>query len=111
MNLVNDDKVNKVSIASIGTLASDDIPFFYCGDDNLRLGDLLLGCLRITSELFDFDTKRLEMSLETTDHFLYKGLHWGNVNDLETIEIKLAWIFVPPLGELVENSEHSVIGL
>jgi len=45
------------------------------------------------------------------DHFLYKGLHWGNVNDLETIEIKLAWIFVPPPDELVENSEHGVVGL
>jgi len=45
------------------------------------------------------------------DHFLYKGLYWGNVNDLETIKIKLAWIFVLPSDELVENSEHGVIGL
>ena len=43
------------------------------------------------------------------DHFLYKGLHWGNVNNLETIEIKLVWIFVLPPGELVENSEHGVV--
>ena len=43
------------------------------------------------------------------DHFLYKGPHWGNVNDLETIEIKLAWIFVLPSGELVKNSEHGVV--
>ena len=59
MNLINDDKANKVSIAGTGTLANDDVPFSCCGDDNLRLGDLLLSRLRITSELAGFDTKRV----------------------------------------------------
>ena len=35
VNLVNDDKANKVSIAGISTLASDNVPFFWCGDDNV----------------------------------------------------------------------------
>ena len=77
MNLINDDKANKVSIAGTGTLANDDVPFSCCGDDNLRLGDLLLSHLRITSELADFDTKRLETSLEIADHFLLQGPSLG----------------------------------
>jgi len=51
------------------------------------------------------------MSLEMANHFLYKGLHWGNVNNLETIEINLTWIFVLPPGDLIENSEHGIIVL
>jgi len=34
VNLINDDKANKINIAGTGTLASDDIPFFCCGDES-----------------------------------------------------------------------------
>jgi len=57
VNLINDDEANKVSIAGTGTLASDNVPFFCCGNNNLHLSDLLLSYLRITSELANFDTK------------------------------------------------------
>jgi len=57
VNLINDDEANKVSIAGTGTLASDNVPFFCCDNNDLHLSDLLFSHLRIASELANFDTK------------------------------------------------------
>ena len=56
MNLVNNDQSNKVGVTSIGRFTRDDIPFLWCRNDDLSLRDLLLGQLRVTSQLADLDT-------------------------------------------------------
>ena len=51
VDLVDNDQSDKIRVAGIGRLSSDDIPFFRCRDDNLGLRDLLLRELTVTSQL------------------------------------------------------------
>jgi hypothetical protein len=60
VDLVNDDEADEVGVARVGGLAGDDVPLLRGRDNDLGLGDLLLGELRVTSQLGDLDVEGAE---------------------------------------------------
>jgi hypothetical protein len=111
MDFVDNDKAHEIRVARVRALACDDIPFLRRCDDDLRLGDLLLGHLRVTSKLSDFDAEGIETFVEVSDHFLCEGFYRCDVYDLEIIESKFARCFITVFGHFIEDGKDGSISL
>ncbi|RUS18547.1 hypothetical protein BC937DRAFT_88633 [Endogone sp. FLAS-F59071] len=85
MNLVDDDESDEVSVAPVGGLARDHIPLFGRRDNDLRLGDLLLGQLPVARQLRHVNPVRLEPVTEIANHLLHQRLHRGDIHNLEPV--------------------------
>ncbi|KAI6760260.1 hypothetical protein HG531_013461 [Fusarium graminearum] len=55
MDFIDDDKAHKIGIGQVVGLSGNNIPLLGCSDNDLSLGDLLLGELAITRQLCNPD--------------------------------------------------------
>ncbi|KAI6754202.1 hypothetical protein HG530_012716 [Fusarium avenaceum] len=94
MDFVNNDEAHHISVGQVVGLSGDNIPLLRCSDDNLCLGNLLLG---------------LKSVAQVADLFLDKSLEGSDTDDLESIEINIAGLWVAMLSNLSKNREHTHI--
>ena len=90
MDLVDDDEAYEVRVASVRALARDGVPFLWCCDNDLSLGNLLLDHLRLASKFTDCDAEDIETIVESSDHLLHQGFHQDNVDNLGVVQNELA---------------------
>ena len=90
VNLINNDELHLIEVSFIMALSRDDIPLFRSCNDQLRLLDLLLAKLHITSKLLDVDPERLESSRHVTHDLGNQCLHGSDVDTLEAVQVKLS---------------------
>ena len=111
MNLVDDNKADKVGVASFGCLSGNDVVLLRGCDDDLGIGDLLLGELTITCELGNSDTVRFQALAKVADLFLNQSLQGRDVYNFEVIQHNLSCFRVAILPDFSKDREHSDIGL
>ena len=83
MNLVDNDELDKINIGAFTRFAGHNIPLFRCGDNDLRLVNLLLCKMGVTCQFTHLDPVISQPLLEITDDLSDQSLHWRNINDLE----------------------------
>jgi hypothetical protein len=111
VNLVDDNKANKVGVASLGCLSGDNVVLLRGGDDDLGIGNLLLGELTITCKLGHSDTVRLQAFAKVANLFLDQSLQGRDVYNFEVIQHNLSRFRVAILPDFSKNCEHSNVGL
>ena len=88
VDLINNEQshlLNKLCVSS--TLASHNVPFFRGCDDDLGIHDLTLGQLHVTSQFAGLDSQPGQSFAQLFRNFSCQGLHWGDVNNLEVINL------------------------
>ena len=111
MNLVYNDQAHEICIAGVGSFASDDIVLFRRRDDDLRLRDLLLGELTVTSKLCNLDIVWCEPLPKIANLLLYESFQGRNVYDLKVVEVNFSRFWVAILADLAKHSKHGNVGL
>ena len=110
VDFINNNQADQLSVGSIATLASDDIPLLRSGDNDLSLTDLLFGHVDISRKFVDDDAVALQSLGEVLHDFLDESLHRSDVHDLEFALVHGA-IFTKMETNLVHDGQNSHIGL
>lgn len=110
VDFINNNQADQLSVGSITTLASDDIPLLRSGDNDLSLTDLLFGHVDISRKFVDDDAVALQSLGEVLHDFLDESLHRSDVHDLEFALVHGA-IFTKMETNLVHDGQNSHIGL
>lgn len=111
MDLVDDDEANEIGVRGLGVFAGDDIVLLGGGDDDLGLGDLLLGELGVTGQLADADAEVAKSLLERSNLLLDESLHGRNVDNFERVEVNDASLLVSEAVDRSEDGEDGDVGL
>ena len=89
-----------------GTFSCDNIPLLWCSDYNLRIQDLSLGKMHITSKFASLDTQPRQTLSKLLSNLGSERLHRRDVDDLEVFRhySKVGGV------RLVNRVRHNVLG-
>jgi len=90
VNLVNNYQLYKLQVCSITAFPGNDVPFLRCRYYNLGFLYLTLGKMYIASKLSHRDAKVCQPLLEVADNLRDQGLHRGDIDYLEVLDVKFS---------------------
>ena len=83
MDFIDDDKLDELRVHAITRLSSDNIPFFWRGNDDLRGFNFSLTQRNVARQFSHLDPKGLQTITQVAHNFCDESFHRRNIHDLK----------------------------